>query len=162
MTDTVVQLLSSLRPDHVIAPEHGALFIAGMVAGVIVTGCCAGGALLCLKLFFRKHNRRRKIMQHLRLLENNYRLTRNPEQLLCSYNTLLKRVALKFWPASDVASLYGERWLVFLDRSGSSRDFTAGAGRPLGCPWKSQASFSPGRLSLAVRRWIHACIDERG
>ena len=45
---------------------------------------------------------------------------------------LLKRTALSAFPREDVASLAGVEWLEFLDRTGSTKDFSRGAGRVLG------------------------------
>ncbi len=44
---------------------------------------------------------------------------------------LIKRVALSAWPREEVASLTGDAWLEFLDRSYGDRGFTTGPGRQL-------------------------------
>lgn len=42
---------------------------------------------------------------------------------------LLKRAALAAWPREEVASLSGDAWLAFLDRTYGGRGFGAGPGR---------------------------------
>lgn len=51
--------------------------------------------------------------------------------LLQALNSLLKRVALLHFPATEVASLTGQRWLQFLDAQGSGQNFSNGVGRAL-------------------------------
>jgi hypothetical protein len=45
--------------------------------------------------------------------------------------TLVKRVALSVYPRERVASLAGERWLIFLDETGVTHAFTRGPGAGL-------------------------------
>lgn len=69
-------------------------------------------------------------------------------------SAILKRAALVAYPRSAVASLTGSAWLVFLDRTGSTSDFTHGSAGVL-----AQAAFGarPGdnvAMLAASRRWI--------
>jgi hypothetical protein len=74
--------------------------------------------------------------------------------------TLIKRVALSAYPRERVASLTGEEWMAFLDRTGSTDVFTRGEG----C-WLASLAYEPklaGSLSeaeqkglrMAARNWI--------
>jgi hypothetical protein len=73
---------------------------------------------------------------------------------------LIKRVALSAYPRERVASLTGEEWLAFLDQTGHTDAFSAGAGRWLArVAYEPQltASLSPTELNglrTAVRDWI--------
>jgi hypothetical protein len=83
---------------------------------------------------------------------------------------LLKRVALVAYPRAQVADLYGDEWLGFLDRSLGTTDFSDGVGRQL-----PQLAYDPEaadrlsepenkQLSKLARRWIlrHRCdMDQR-
>lgn len=60
-----------------------------------------------------------------------YRLTQSPEEILPVVAMLLKRVALVFFERKQIAGLYGEPWLQFLDRTGHTQDFTQGSGQVL-------------------------------
>ena len=74
--------------------------------------------------------------------------------------TLVKRVALSVYPRERIASLTGEKWLAFLDRTGHTDAFTKGAGRPLArlaYEPRLVSSLSPAEragLRTAVHRWI--------
>lgn len=74
--------------------------------------------------------------------------------------TLIKRVALSAYPRERVASLTGERWLIFLDQTGQTDAFTTGPGR-----WLARLAYEPQLaaslsttefkgLRMAVRNWI--------
>jgi Domain of unknown function (DUF4381) len=73
---------------------------------------------------------------------------------------LVKRVALSVYPRERVASLTGEQWLAFLDRTGHTEVFTRGAGR-----WLARLAYEPrlasslsnaecAGLRTAIRDWI--------
>ena len=73
---------------------------------------------------------------------------------------LIKRVALSAYPRERVASLTGEQWLAFLDQTGHTDAFSAGAGR-----WLARVAYEPqltaslsttelNGLRTAVRDWI--------
>ena len=47
------------------------------------------------------------------------------------YSALLKRVCMVEFERDEVASLSGDTWLKFLDRTSGGNDFTEGAGRDL-------------------------------
>jgi len=80
---------------------------------------------------------------------------------------LLKRTALSIYPRESVASLTGDGWLAFLDRTGRTTEFTRGAGRWVG---ESQYAGLPLQhedvdgLARVVRSWIDEhptqCDDE--
>jgi hypothetical protein len=82
---------------------------------------------------------------------------------LAAIAELLKRVALAAYPRDRVASLSGDAWLAFLDKSGGTDAFTRGAGRVLrDAAYRKDAphevaEFS--KLAHVVRQWIthHRC-----
>jgi hypothetical protein len=74
--------------------------------------------------------------------------------------TLIKRVALSAYPREQVASLIGEKWLVFLDETGRTTAFTNGPGR-----WLVRLPYEPGLLATlpsaeyrdllaTIREWV--------
>ena len=76
----------------------------------------------------RKH--RRKILAKFKALEQKLRA--NPSNAaVAEINTLLRQLAITYYPRSKVASLTGGDWLHFLDESGDTHDFSRGAGRIL-------------------------------
>ncbi|MBS7704357.1 DUF4381 domain-containing protein [Chelatococcus asaccharovorans] len=69
-------------------------------------------------------------------------------------SAILKRVALVAYPRVEVASLTGEAWLAFLDRTSASDAFSQGAAAdlaraPFGAPVRDG-----GALLGVARRWV--------
>ena len=68
---------------------------------------------------------------------------------------ILKRVALHYYNRQEVASLYGEKWLQFLDKTGRTNQFTNGPGRTLiTAPYQKQATYQQGPLLQVVESWL--------
>ena len=73
---------------------------------------------------------------------------------------LLKRTALSAWPRAEVADLNGRAWHAFLDQTGATQDFGAGAGQSLdklsyarrGAPGPSAAEFE--QVLRVSEAWI--------
>lgn len=67
---------------------------------------------------------------------------------------ILRRCALVAYPRASVASLSGQDWLAFLDRSAQMTDFTQGAGQAVtSAPYARGQSPDPA-LVKAARNWI--------
>lgn len=69
-------------------------------------------------------------------------------------SVLLKRTALAAYPRAEVASLTGNTWLTFLDRTGSTRDFTNGAAAALAAAAGGGPLGDGAAIRVAARRWI--------
>lgn len=66
---------------------------------------------------------------------------------------LVRRTALAAYPRSAVASIFGENWLAFLDRSYGGSGFSRGAGKVLAtAPYQGETTDEP--LRLLVKEWI--------
>ncbi|HUY02058.1 MAG TPA: DUF4381 domain-containing protein [Rhodocyclaceae bacterium] len=109
----------------------------------------------------RRRNRWRRIalgeLARLRALQASRQA--QPEILLSGLSILLRRAALSCFPREEVASLHGERWLAFLDRSlGAGSTLQAGDGRLLTiAPYRKNAAIDEVSL-LALfalgERWL--------
>jgi Ca-activated chloride channel family protein len=67
---------------------------------------------------------------------------------------ILRQTALTAFPRKDVAGLYGEGWLAFLDATCDGVAFRSDAGQPLvTAPYNAQAELPEGTLRQ-IRRWI--------
>lgn len=72
-------------------------------------------------------------------------------------NQLLRRLALMHFPRQQVASLTGEQWLRFLDKTGNTTEFSKGAGRILAYgPYIAQLpeTIDQQGLTKAIRQWL--------
>ena len=105
---------------------------------------------------------REKLMATLKTYED--RLTQNPSnKTIADVNTLLRQLAINYYPRSKVSSLTGIDWLNFLDQSGKTQGFTKGAGRILvEAPYQSG---DPENLNLdefisLVRKWVHRLVEQ--
>ncbi len=95
------------------APAPG-WWIVGAVATAAL-GIAAAAALLA----WRRNAYRRTALAELETADPSH------------FSEILKRTALTAWPREQVAALSGPAWRAFLDRTGRTRAFTAGAGRDL-------------------------------
>lgn len=83
---------------------------------------------------------------------------------LADLNTLLKRIAIQYYPRQEVASLSGEAWLQFLDNSGEMQNFTKGDGKLLAfTPYKADMPRDRRLqgLMVAVRQWIDVTLAKQ-
>jgi len=95
----------------------------------ILAGLAAAALLLALISAYRRwraNRYRREAIQELNSLLDDWRSHQDDGVYLTSLQLLLKRVALTRFPRDEVASLTGEAWVQFLDRSSGSHDFSMG------------------------------------
>jgi hypothetical protein len=57
-------------------------------------------------------------LQELNTIQSGYIQDREPQKALSQLAILLKRVALTYYPRAEVASLYGQEWVRFLQSTG--------------------------------------------
>lgn len=108
--------------------------------------------VVAMSVFFwwRKTAPRRAALRELEAL------AAQPLQQAASINRLLKRYALRCWPAAGTASLSGENWLRFLDEHGGNGAFQRGPGRVLlTAPYSAETCAVEGLVG-PCRRWIKA------
>ena len=72
--------------------------------------------------------RRSGLLQLKQLLEEHQQ---DPQQYLTRFSELIKRISLVSFPREQVASLSGEEWVAFLDRTGRTDEFSLGHGQVL-------------------------------
>ncbi len=71
----------------------------------------------------------------------------NELQQLTELSMLLRRTSISLYPRSDTASLTGDAWLKFLDRSMQGKPFSEGVGQCL--KDAHYRKFAPGTLELS-------------
>ena len=108
---------------------------------------------------WRQRQLRRSILGELDNLD-----ARSPAEVATYISTLLRRVALMRFERNEVASLSGDAWLSFLDRTGGNGAFSSGIGNVLAtAPYAAHDiddADSEALLSLA-RQWIGQNLKRR-
>jgi hypothetical protein len=130
----------------------------------VVLGLALFAAGLWTFATLQRHKRqryRRSALDELAVIERSLLLPGGRAEALTAVAVLLKRTALAAFPRAEVASLAGDAWLSFLDRTMGAQGFTEGDGRLL-----AELAYAPGaRLSQLpddsvagllrlARRWI--------
>jgi len=80
------------------------------------------------------------------------------DEMLSEVSILIKRVAILKFPKEAVHTLFGERWLEFLDRTGKTTDFTKGEGRYLLNIYQTGKIENPDEFFACVRRWLGSVL----
>ena len=117
-----------------------------------------------LKKRKRLRKRRRALLKTLGGLEERLRKDANNETL-AEVNTLLRQLAVNYYPRSEIASLTGANWLHFLDQSGDTHGFSRGAGRVLiEAPYQSGKvqNFNIDEFIPLVRHWVKKTANSGG
>lgn len=116
--------LAELRDIH-LPPPPGLWPLA--MGWWLVSGLILLLFVLILVVYIRRYPKIKIKRQARRALNE---LKNNPDaDLINEVTTLLKRVAISYYPQQEVAHLHGEQWLEFLDKTGRTRAFTHGVGR---------------------------------
>ncbi|MGV2828014.1 DUF4381 domain-containing protein [Myxosarcina sp. GI1(2024)] len=130
-----------------------------ILAGVALLGLMLWG-IQCYRIW-RQNRYRRAALKRLAELERLSRQSSTKTEALRELPALLKRTALTVYPREQVAQLYGDDWLTFLDSTYNGDDFIRGDGRLL-----SQLPYQPPEaiaqlsalvvngLISAARNWI--------
>ncbi|CAK0763606.1 DUF4381 domain-containing protein [Gammaproteobacteria bacterium] len=156
-------MLNQLRDIHLPTPiswwppAFGWWFLAGLVLVLAVLGIW----------LFRRHRAerwRRVALSELIQLRHHYRAgTINAHDTVRRLSMLLRRIALTRFPRLEVASLYGEAWLAFLDSAlPSEQPFQKGIGRTLvAAPYMATAQVETEKLLTLTERWCKALPKNR-
>ena len=109
---------------------------------------------------YRAYQQQRQIMNELDRLNDCYSKD-NISAYITEISTLLRRVALRRYARTRVASLTGPDWLRFLDDTGGDGGFEKGVGQVLEVgPYQSRSSDVPVEaLLVLVRRWVKKNLE---
>ena len=99
-------------------------------------------------------------MDELEQLTSRYK-KENAAGFVAELSTLLRRVALRRYTRTRVASLTGPDWLRFLDNTGGGGDFEKGVGQILEAgPYQPQIREVPAEeLLKLVRIWVRKNLE---
>ncbi|WP_051227327.1 DUF4381 domain-containing protein [Oceanospirillum beijerinckii] len=94
-------------------------------------------------------------LNELSQMQDRFQQHNQSQQLLNELNVLLRRMAIEYYGREEVASLSGNAWLSFLDKSGHTHDFTSGPGQVLIQLYQPEAeAFDEKVLMETVKQWI--------
>ncbi|CAM4382857.1 MAG: hypothetical protein LEGION0403_FIIPPAGN_00720 [Legionella sp.] len=107
---------------------------------------------------YRRHHYALAKKQALVLLasyQKNYEKEHNTPSSSAQISELLRRVALVYYPRTEVASLHGDAWLQFLNQTSNGIDFNAIRALLLDAPFKAtDTSIDLSPLFTHAKRWI--------
>jgi len=118
------------------------------------------GGLLLLAWFYwlrysRRHAARQQVWGELYRLQQNYEQDRDVQAYAMGVSILLRRAAMVRHGRKEVAALTGDRWLAFLDRECSHKEFVNGVGACLvDAPYRRQQEVDVNSLASLVRSWM--------
>jgi hypothetical protein len=109
---------------------------------------------------YRVYRQKRQIMDELERLTSRY-TNKNTAGFVTELSTLLRRVALRRYARTRVASLTGSDWLRFLDDTGGAGEFEKGVGQILEAgPYQPQTREVPVAALLALaRQWVSKNLE---
>lgn len=148
--DALTQLKDIHLPAQVgwwpLAPGWYAVLLLLFIAVITIT----------YKLYKRQMNARPK-KQALLLLHTyvtQYEQDHNAQLASARISELLKRVALVYYPRAQVASIYGEAWITFLNQTSTGIDFQPVRSMLLETPFQSGAQVHLKPLIRRAELWI--------
>jgi len=149
-------ILSNLKDIHMPPsisywpPALGWWIIAGLLLIIIIFSI-----YLFLK-FLKKIKPKNEALKILKEIQNEYNRNLNGADTLKKLTKLIRRTALTFFPRKEVASLYGYKWLKFLDKSGKTNQFTSGVGAVFGNEiYEKKSKINSKSLFELVKKWIN-------
>lgn len=75
-------------------------------------------------------------------------------EMLSEISILIKRVAILKYPKEKVHTLFGEKWLEFLDKTGKTTNFSRGDGRLLLNVYQNSKIENPDKLFIVIKQWL--------
>jgi hypothetical protein len=154
--------LAELRNIHLPDSVSGFPSAPGWWLLSILVTVCAFLLVRWLVRYWRKNRYRRVGISQLNDILKQFEIDEDAKRYLASFSELLKRLALTIYPREAVASLTGEEWVAFLDKSMSSKAFSMGAGQVLMySTYEREANFDVQELHRLGLHWIRKHRDMR-
>ena len=121
-------------------------------------------AVIKLRNKARLRKQQELILSQLDALEAD--LKKHPSnETIAEINTLLRQLAVNYYPRDEIASLTGAQWLQFLDNAGGTRAFSKGAGRILvDAPYQANnlSNLNLDEFVPLVRKWVRKIVKSGG
>jgi len=124
--------MESLQLQDIHLPESASFWPLALGWWLLIAVVIFIATWVIIKVIKRAKQRkyRKMILSEFTTLEK--KLKSNPSNaVIAEINTLLRQLAITYYPRTKIASLTGADWLHFLDESGDTHEFSRGAGRIL-------------------------------
>jgi hypothetical protein len=137
-------------------PAHG----WWIVLGVVVTGIIV---FLWIRAYRRRTKPRRLAIAEFNAVKQQYGIHHDDYWAVQRLSEIVRRYALAIFSRTEVAGLAGPSWLLFLDRTSGTNQFTEGAGQLL-CSgaYRPPNPESAAVLFPLVERWIQCVSPSTG
>jgi len=99
-----------------------------LLAGLLLL---LAGGIYIYRLLAQKKRLRETVLAELERIRQQHLRDRNDIVLAQNLSSLLRRASISFYPREDVASLTGEDWLAYLDRTSATPEFDSDIGKLL-------------------------------
>lgn len=147
-------LLASLKDIH-LPPPIGWWPLAW---GWFVLMACVILLLVGIVVWVRRHylqtRAKRQALHLLELFQKQYQHNNDSQRACARISELLRRVAMAYYPRLEVASLMGNDWLIFLNRTSKGLDFTSVSHELLQLPYSNKQVANLNVLFTISRAWI--------
>ena len=80
------------------------------------------------------------------------------KEMLSEVSVLIKRVAIFKFPKEPVHTLFGEKWLEFLDKTGKTNNFTQGDGRYLLNIYQGSKVENRDKFFAVIKQWLEKVL----
>ncbi|KTD57499.1 DUF4381 domain-containing protein [Legionella shakespearei] len=97
---------------------------------------------------------KKKALELLKTYTQQYEKDRNTQLASARISELLRRVALVYYPRTQVASIHGDGWIDFLNQTGKNVDFTPVKSMLLDSPFKTSETVNLKPLITRAEQWI--------
>lgn len=97
---------------------------------------------------------KKQALNLLKMYKKQYEEDKNTQLLSARISELLRRVALVYYPRQEVASLHGDAWLDFLNKTSKGIDFKPVKSMLLESPFKTAESVNLQPLITRSQLWI--------
>ncbi|MDX1835994.1 DUF4381 domain-containing protein [Legionella taurinensis] len=151
---TEPQPLSQLRDIHLPDPVNWWPLAPGWY---LLMGIAFIGVMVLTGFIYRYYANGRAKRQALKLLavyQQDYLRDGDSQSASAKVSELLRRVALVYFPREQVASLKGDEWLAFLNRTGQNINFNAVRDCLLELPYQTQGDVNVKPLLSRAKAWI--------
>ncbi|BCA97019.1 membrane protein [Legionella antarctica] len=97
---------------------------------------------------------KKQALQLLKSYKEQYEKDQNAPLASARISELLRRVALVYYPRSEVASIIGDAWVEFLNQTSKGIDFKPVKSMLLDSPFKTSETVNLKPLITRAQRWI--------